>query len=120
MREPLEAFETGELYKLFYKENYPKKISKSDKHYILTDANERVIGGLCYKNLGEGIVLIDGMAVTSPLHGKGIGSAMMEDFFTRMKAQGIKTIKAHFLFGNYYLRHNFVIDKKWGALVKEL
>lgn len=120
MREPLEAFETGELYKLFYKEKYPKKISKSDKHYILTDTNERVIGGLCYKNLDDKIVLIDGMAVTSPLHGKGIGSAMMEDFFTRMKAQGIKTIKAHFLFGNYYLRHNFVIDKKWGALVKEL
>lgn len=120
MREPLEAFETGELYKLFYKEKYPKKISNSDKHYILTDINERVIGGLCYKNLGDGIVLIDGMAVTSPLHGKGIGSAMMEDFFTRIKAQGIKTIKAHFLFGNYYLKHNFVIDKKWGALVKEL
>jgi len=120
MREPLEAYETGELYKLFYKEKYPKKISHSDKHYILTDLNERVIGGLCYKHLDEGIVLIDGMAVTSPLHGKGIGSAMMEDFFTRMKAQGIKTIKAHFLFGNYYLRHNFIIDKKWGALVKEL
>ncbi|MCF6364641.1 MAG: GNAT family N-acetyltransferase [Bacteroidales bacterium] len=120
MREPLEAFEVGELYKLFFKENYPKEISKPDRHYILTDSNERVIGGLCYKELDENVVLIDGMAVTSPLHGKGIGSAMMEDFFTRMKAQGIKTIKAHFLFGNYYLKHNFVIDKKWGALVREL
>jgi len=120
MREPLEAYEVGELYKLFFKENYPKEISKPDKHYILTDSNERVIGGLCYKELEENVVLIDGMAVTSPLHGKGIGSAMMEDFFTRMKSQGIKTIKAHFLFGNYYLKHNFVIDKKWGALVREL
>ncbi len=120
MREPLEAFETGELYKLFYKENYPKKISDTDKHYVLTDTNERVIGGLCYKELSKEDVLIDGMAVTSPLHGKGIGSAMMEDFFTRMKARGVKTIKAHFLFGNYYLKHNFVIDEKWGALVKEL
>ena len=91
-----------------------------DKHYIVTDANEKVIGGLCYKELEEDIVLIDGMAVISPLHGKGIGSAMMEDFFTRMKFIGVKTIKAHFLFGNYYLKHNFVIDKKWGALVKEL
>ncbi len=120
MREPLEAFEVGELYKLFFKENYPKQISKPDKHYVLTDSNERVIGGLCYKNLEEQVVLIDGMAVISPLHGKGIGSAMMEDFFTRMKAQGVRIIKAHFLFGNYFLKHNFVIDKKWGALVKYL
>ncbi len=120
MREPLEAFEVGQLYKLFFKENYPKEISKPDKHFIILDSNELLIGGLCYKELEKDVVLIDGMAVTSTLHGKGIGSAMMEDFFTRMKVKGKKIIKAHFLFGNYYLKHNFVIDKKWGALVKEL
>jgi len=120
MREPLEAFEVGQLYKLFFKENYPKEISKPDKHFIVLDSNELLIGGLCYKELEKDVVLIDGMAVTSVLHGKGIGSAMMEDFFMRMKVKGKKIIKAHFLFGNYYLKHNFVIDKKWGALVKEL
>lgn len=120
MREPLEAFEVGQLYKLFYKENYPKEISKPDKHFIVLDSNELLIGGLCYKELEKDVVLIDGMAVTSVLHGKGIGSAMMEDFFTRMKVKGTKIIKAHFLFGNYYLKHNFVIDEKWGALVKRL
>ncbi len=120
MRETLKAYEVGSLYKLFYKENYPKEITKTDKHFIVLDSNEQLIGGLCYKELEKGIVLIDGMAVTSALHGKGIGSAMMEDFFIRMKVKGIKTIKAHFLFGNYYLKHNFVIDKKWGALVKHL
>lgn len=120
MREPLEASEVGELYKLFYKENYPKEISELDQHYVVTDINENVIAGLCYKELDDQVVLIDGMAVTSPLHGKGLGSSMMEDFFTRMKVRGVKTIKAHFLFGNYYLKHNFVIDKKWGALVREL
>ena len=120
IREPLEASEVGALYKLFYKENYPKKISKMDKHYVVIDANEQVIAGLCYKLLDDGIVLIDGMAVTTPLHGRGLGSALMSDFFTRMKAQGLKLIKAHFLFGNYYLKHNFKIDNKWGALVREL
>lgn len=120
MREPLEASEVGQLYKLFFKENYPKEISKPDKHFIVLDSNEQLIGGLCYKELEKDVVLIDGMAVTSVLHGKGIGSAMMEDFFTRMKVKGKKIIKAHFLFGNYYLKHNFVIDKKWGALVKHL
>ncbi|RLD52858.1 MAG: hypothetical protein DRI94_01800 [Bacteroidetes bacterium] len=120
MREPLEAFEVGQLYKLFFKENYPKEISKPDKHFIVLDSNELLIGGLCYKEPEKDVVLIDGMAVTSVLHGKGIGSAMMEDFFTRMKVKGKKIIKAHFLFGNYYLKHNFVIDKKWGALVKKL
>ena len=120
MREPVDAADIGEIYKLFFKENYPKEISAMDKHYVVTNANEQVIAGLCYKELEDNIVLIDGMAVTASLQGKGIGSAMMNDFFSRMKAKGFKFVKAHFLFGNYYLKHNFVIDKKWGALVREL
>jgi hypothetical protein len=45
---------------------------------------------------------------------------MIENFFTNMSARGVKVIKAHFLLGNYYLKHYFVVDKKWGALIKTL
>ncbi len=119
-REPLNPSEVGQLYQLFYKENYPKDISKHDRHFVITDAQETVIGGLCYKILDNNIVLLDGSVVISPLQGNGLGSAMIEDFFIRMASQGIKVIKAHFLFGNYYLKHNFKVDKHWGALVKYL
>jgi len=120
MRQPIHAEEVGTLYKLFYKENYPKQISQMDKHYIVTDTYDRVVGGLCYKYVDDHVVLLDGMAVTSSLHNRGIGSAMMKNFFTLMKAEAVKTIKAHFLFGNYYLKHQFRVDQKWGALVKNL
>ena len=120
MREPIDPSEVGEVYKLFFKENYPKEISKMDKYYVVINQHDQVIGGLCYKELENNIVLIDGMAVTSSLQARGIGSRMMTDFFSRMKAKGFKMVKAHFLFGNYYLKHNFKIDKEWGALVREL
>ncbi len=120
MREPIDASEVAAVYKLFFKENYPKEISPMDKHYVVVNEREQIIAGLCYKELEDNVVLIDGMAVVSPLQGRGIGTQMMEDFFQRMKAKGFKLVKAHFLFGNYYLKHNFKIDKKWGALVREL
>ncbi len=120
MREPIDASEVGEVYKLFFKENYPKEISQMDKHYVVVNKREQVIAGLCYKELENNVVLIDGMAVTSALQSQGIGSKMMSDFFSRMKAKGFEKVKAHFLFGNYYLKHNFKIDKEWGALVREL
>ncbi len=120
MREPINASEVAEIYKLFFKENYPKEISPMDKHYVVVNEREQIIGGLCYKELEDNVVLIDGMAVISPLQGRGIGTQMMNDFFQRMKAKGFKLVKAHFLFGNYYLKHNFKIDRKWGALVREL
>jgi hypothetical protein len=45
---------------------------------------------------------------------------MIGNFFTSMAARGVKVVKAHFLLGNYYLKHYFEVDKKWGALVKKL
>lgn len=120
VREPIDPSEIGQLYRLFFEENYPKTISEMDKHLIVLDSQGRVIGGLCYIPLENDIVLLDGAAVTTPLKGRGIGSAMIEDFSARMAELGTKVIKAHFLHGSFYLKLNFKVDKKWGALVKFL
>ncbi len=119
-REPIEPREIGQLYQLFFRENYPKDISDHDHQQIITEASNRIVGGLTYRFLDDHNVLLDGMVVTSSLQGKGLASAMMRNFFTSMAAQKIKVVKAHFLFGNYYLKNFFEVDKKWGALIKTL
>ena len=119
-REPLEPSEIGKLYRLFFEENYPKSISKMDKHMVVIDKQGRVVGGLCYIVLENNVVLLDGSAVTTPLKGRGIGSAMIDTFCNLMASEGVNIIKAHFLLGNFYLKLDFKVDKKWGALVKFL
>ncbi len=120
VREPIDPSEIGQLYRLFFEENYPKSISEMDKHILVLDKHDHVIGGLCYIPLENDIVLLDGAAVTTSLKGRGIGSAMIEDFSARMAVIGTKVIKAHYLHGSFYLKLNFKVDKKWGALVKFL
>ncbi|MGE5425249.1 MAG: GNAT family N-acetyltransferase [Syntrophothermus sp.] len=120
LREPLEPREVGQLYQMFYRENYPKEVSEDDKYFILTDKNDKIAGGLTWHEIDSETVSIDGLVITSSLQGKGIASNMIENFFASMAARGVKIIKAHFLFGNYFLKHFFEIDKKWGALVKKL
>jgi len=119
-RDPVEPREIGQLYQLFFRENYPKEISSNDHHYVVTDGNDRIIGGMTWRNLDDHNILLDGIVVTSILQGRGIASGMIENFFTSMAAQGVKVVKAHFLLGNYYLKHYFEVDKKWGALIKTL
>lgn len=119
-RAPLEPSEIGKLYRLFFEENYPKSISKMDKHMVVIDKQGRVVGGLCFIVLENNVVLLDGSAVTTPLKGRGIGSAMIDTFCNLMASEGVKIIKAHFLLGNFYLKLDFKVDKKWGALVKFL
>jgi long-chain acyl-CoA synthetase len=119
-RDPVEPREIGQLYQLFFRENYPKEISASDHQSIVTDENEEIIGGMTWRNLEDNNILMDGIVVTSSLQGRGIASGMIGNFFTSMAARGVKVVKAHFLLGNYYLKHHFEVDKKWGALVKRL
>ncbi len=120
LREPIEARETGQLYQLFFRENYPKEISDHDHQYVLTDENEKIVGGITFRQIEDHNILLDGIVVTSSLQGKGIASGMIENFFASMAARGAEFVKAHFLFGNYYLKHFFEVDKKWGALIKSL
>jgi long-chain acyl-CoA synthetase len=119
-REPVEPREIGQLYQLFFRENYPKEISKADHHFVVEDEKGKIIGGLTWRYMDDAHVFLDGIVVTSSLQGKGIASAMITDFVANMEARGIKVIKAHFLFGNYYLKHSFEVDEKWGALIRIL
>ncbi len=118
--DPVEPREIGQLYQMFFRENYPKEISKTDHQHVVADDSGKIVGGLTWHYLDEETVLFDGIVVTSALQGKGIAAAMIANFFVSMSACGIKTIKAHFLFGNYYMKHFFEVDRKWGALVKAL
>jgi GNAT superfamily N-acetyltransferase len=119
-REPVEPREIGQLYQLFFREHYPKEIAKADHHFVVEDENGKIIGGLTWRYMDDSHVFLDGIVVTSSLQGKGLASAMISDFVANMAARGIKVIKAHFLFGNYYLKHAFEVDEKWGALIRIL
>ena len=118
--EPVEPREVGQLYQLFFREDYPREPMEHDRLAVVTEPDGRVVGGATWHFLDEKNVLLDGIVVTSALQGRGLGSATMETFFTFIAAQGIEVVKAHFLFGNYYLKHYFEVDRLWGALVKKL
>jgi predicted GNAT family acetyltransferase len=120
LREPVAAREIGQLYQLFFRENYPKEITDHDHQYVLTDDSEKIVGGITFRYIEDHNILLDGIVVTSSLQGQGVASGMIENFFASMAAHGIAVIKAHFLFGNYYMKHFFEVDKKWGALIKKL
>jgi len=119
-REPANPGEVGQLYQMFFKENYPKEIYESDKILIVTEPSGRVMGGLTYQYIDDQTVVLDGVVVSSSLQAKGIATAMIENFITLLSAAGVKLIKTHFLFGNYYLKNFFKVDKRRGAIVMEL
>lgn len=118
--ETYDPAEIGQLYRLFFKENYPKTISDEDRHYVLRDAQERVVGGLCFKSLFRNATFIDSMVVAASLKGLGLGGAMLDDFCGRVAGAGDAVVLTHFYLPGFFLHKGFKVDKKWGALVKYL
>jgi GNAT superfamily N-acetyltransferase/translation initiation factor 2 beta subunit (eIF-2beta)/eIF-5 len=119
-REASHVSEIGNLYRIFFKENYPKVLSELDEYYVLTDSIDRIIGGLCYRKVDSSSVLIDGGIVISSMSNRGLGSAMLEDFCARMASQGYEYAKAHFFLKNFYMKRGFKFDKRHGTLVRFL
>jgi len=118
--ETVDPAEIGQAYRLFFKENYPKIVSQQDRHFVLKDAQERIVGGLCYRMLSNRVAWIDVIAVTSQLKSSGLGGAALEDFCARQASQGVPLVMTHLYLPGFFLRHGFKLDKRWGALVKNL
>ena len=120
VRPPMNPIEIGELYRLFYRDNFPHETSDIDRYLVAVDSNERVVGGLTYKLNENNEALIDGTVVTNSLKGRGIGTALIHDFCSRMASNGVKIIRTYFLLRDFYISCGFKTDKRFGALVKFL
>jgi long-chain acyl-CoA synthetase len=120
VREPLEPNEIGQLYRLFFREDFPKTIYQEDCYLVATDEQDQIVGGVRYRVQDPDVVHLDGVVVTQPLKGGGIGTALLEDFCVRMASRGAKVVKTHFFLRQFCLPRGFRVDRRWGGLVRFL
>jgi hypothetical protein len=120
VREPTEAAEVGQLYRLFLLAGFPKTISGDDRFLIATDPEDQIVGGVCYQKLPDEVVHLDGIAVSRSLLDRGLTSALLEDFCARLAEQGANAVRTHFFLQHFYERRGFRLDDRWGGLVRFL
>ncbi|MCP4725372.1 MAG: long-chain fatty acid--CoA ligase [bacterium] len=120
VREPIIPSEIGELYRLFFRENFPMEITEQDNYVLAIDSLEQIIGGICYRREESNVIYLKGIIVSSPLRGRGIRISLLEDFSTRMVNLGISVIKSQYYLKDFFHDQGFRIEKRWGGLVKFL
>jgi len=120
VREATEPSEIGQLYRLFLRQRYPKKVSEHDRFLVLIDDLDRLLGGVCFEVESDRVVYLDGIVIARQLQGNGLGSALLEDFCMRMTNQGYEVVRTHFYRRNFYLKRSFQTDQRWGGLVRFL
>ena len=118
VRESIEPVEIGQLYRLFVRSGIPHPFAERRRHLIVLDAQERVVAGISY-SLAEGdAARLDGIVVAAPLRGRGLSSAMLDDFCARMSGLGVRVVTTHIAFRDAHLGAGFHRDRRWGGLVR--
>lgn len=120
VRKPITPVELGQLYRLILETDYPRRITANDRHLIIIDSEERIVGGLCYRWEQGKVVYMDGIVVCNPLMNRGLGGALIEDFCVRMAAEGARCATTNFFLGQLFSKHGFRVNHRWGGLVRFL
>jgi len=120
VREPRDAAEMGRLYRLFLQSGFPLAISEADRHLVVVDRHEHLMGGVVWRIDTAGEPHLDGVVVTDSLRGRGLARVLLEDFSDRLADDGHAVLRTHFSLQGFFEHLGFRVDRQRGGLVKQL
>lgn len=120
VREPMTPEEVGQLYRLFFRRRFPKAVSEFDCYLVAIDHSERVIAGVCYQHLPWKTTYMEGVVVDRAVQGRGVASALLEDFCARLRSQGVEVVQTGYFMQAFCAGRGFHLDRRWSGLVRFL
>ncbi len=118
--EPRSAAEVGKVYRLFLESGFPLTISARDRHLMVLDAREQIVGGVVHRPDTGAEPHLEGVVVARTLRGRGLARALIDDFCHRMAAEGHTLVRTHYSLREFFQRQGFDVDRKWGGFVRRL
>jgi GNAT superfamily N-acetyltransferase len=120
VREAVDASEVGRLYQRYVQAGFPQVVSANSSFYVLLDAREEIVGGVIYTLDNPKVAYLRGIVVRSELKGRGLTTALLEDFCRRLAGKEVELVRTFFLARRFYMDHGFYLDQRWGGLVRRL
>ena len=87
---------------------------------LIFNAQNRLAGGLYWKNLDVDRVHLEWVAIADHYRGVELSKRLLNEYYARMRQRGIKVLTVGFYLENFFFKHGFEIDKRYGGLVKIL
>lgn len=120
MRDPFDPAEVGQFYKLIFREQVTETPAKDARHHLLIDVQNCVVGGIRYKRLEDGLAQFDLVVIASPLKGRGLGKAIVNDFCNHMASQGACVVRTLLPPRDFFVECGFHEHRRWSGLVRFL
>jgi GNAT superfamily N-acetyltransferase len=120
VREPRDAAEMGRIYREFLRARFPLQFSDEDRHLVLVDADEQLVGGVVWRLDPAGEPHLDGVVVSSSLRGRGLARRLLGDLALRLAAEGHHVLRTHYSLRGFFQGMGFDVDQQRGGLVRRL
>jgi long-subunit acyl-CoA synthetase (AMP-forming)/ribosomal protein S18 acetylase RimI-like enzyme len=120
IRRPVSPKEISRLHQIFFKENLRVEFRPDHRFLVAVSDRGHIIGGLFYLPPDDGVVHMEKIVVSGHFRHKGVGEAIMTEFFNRMHDLGATAVTTGFFRPEYFYRQGFEVAPRYAGLVRAL
>lgn len=121
VRHALNPREVAQLHRLFLAAKLDVRFRPEHQYLVAIHERGQIIAGIFYEVEEEGrSAHLEKIVVAERYRKKGVADGLMNEFFNRMRAAGVKTVTTGFFRPEYFYAYGFRIEKRYAGLVKSL
>jgi long-subunit acyl-CoA synthetase (AMP-forming) len=120
IRSPVSPREVARLLHMFHDANLHVVFTAEHEFLLCLDASETPIGGLFYRRLGKDRVHMEKLVVARRHRGGGAADALVNEFFRRLEARGVKGVETGYFQPETLGRYGFRPDPASAGLARDL
>ncbi len=120
VRGPVSPRDVARLLHMFHDANLHVIFTADHEFLLCLDGGELPIGGLFYRRLGKDRVHMEKVVVGRRHRRGGVADALMNEFFRRLEARGIRRVETGWFQPEFLGRFGFRTDPTSGGLARDL
>ncbi|HKQ62248.1 MAG TPA: GNAT family N-acetyltransferase [Candidatus Polarisedimenticolaceae bacterium] len=121
VRHALNPREVERLHRLFLAATLDVRFGPEHHYMVALSDRGQLIAGIYYAIEEEGrSAHLEKIVVAEPYRRRGVADGLMQEFFNRLRAMGVKTVTTGFFRPEYFYGYGFRIEKRYAGLVKSL
>jgi len=121
VRHALLPREVERLHRLFLAAKLDVRFGPEHRYLLAISGRGQIIGGIYYTiEESGGTAHLEKIVVAERYQRKGVASGLMNQFFNRLRAAGVKAVTTGFFRPEYFYGYGFRIERRYAGLVKEL
>jgi len=120
IRPPFHPKEIARFHTILTQANLSGRFQQNHEFLLMINQNNKLVGGIYWKELNAETAHIEKIVIRSSYRKRHLSIQLLDEFFHRLQNRRYTYVTVGFFQAGLFYKHGFLIDKKFGGLVKTL